>query len=119
MSSWLDAASRPPDGLNATPDTTEAGPVSGMPRSSRGRAGSATFHTQTVSSWPPATEFPLPAARSPPSAENATVSTYPVGPVSGRPSGRARAGSVTFHSRTVSSALAAASVCPSGLNATE
>ena len=90
-----------------------------MPRSSRGWARRATFHTQTVLSWRPAAKFPLPAASSRPSAENATVWTYPVGPVSGRPRGRARAGSVTFHSRTVSSALAAASVCPSGLNTTE
>ena len=35
------------------------------------------------------------------------------------PNGLGEAGSVTFHSRTVSSALPAASVFPSGLNATD
>ena len=40
-------------------------------------------------------------------------------PVRGWPSGRGCAGSATSHSRTVPSALPLASVCPSGLNATE
>ena len=54
-----------------------------------------------------------------PSGLNVTDCTYPFAPVSGLPSGAGCAGSVTFHSRTVSSALPAASVVPSGLNATE
>ena len=52
-------------------------------------------------------------------AERHRVSTGPVWPVRGWPSGAGRAGSVRFHNRTVSSALPAARVCPSGLNATE
>ena len=69
-------------------------------------------HSRTVSSA-------LPAASMVPSGLNATDSTYPAAPVSGRPSGLGEAGSAMSHSRTVSSALPAASIVPSGLNATE
>ena len=68
-----------------------------------------TFHSLMLSS--PA----LPAASVFPSGLNATALTVPVSPVRGCPIAMAWAGSVTFHSRTAPSLLAAARVCPSGL----
>ena len=61
----------------------------------------------------------LAAASMVPSGLKATDQMGPVWPVSGAPSGSARRGSPTSHSRTVLSALPLASVRPSGLNATE
>lgn len=61
----------------------------------------------------------LPAASIVPAGLNATDQTGPVCPVSGGPSWVARPGSVTFHSRTVSSALPLARVSPSGLKSSE
>ena len=57
--------------------------------------------------------------RAPVGAERHRVDGEPLPPVRGWPSGRGCAGSVTSHSRTVPSASPLASVCPSGLNATE
>ncbi len=61
----------------------------------------------------------LAAASRPPSGLKATDQMGPVCPVSGEPTGAACAGSETFHSRIVSSALPLARVRPSGLKATE
>ncbi len=59
------------------------------------------------------------AASMSPSGLKATDQTGPVWPVSGEPIREASCGSVTSHSRTVSSAEPLARVRPSGLKATE
>ena len=73
MPSLLAAARVRPSGLNATELTPSVPPASGWP-SRAGRAGSVTFHSQTMPSVPP-------AARVRPSGLNATEEITFLGPV--------------------------------------
>ena len=114
-------ASVRPSGLNATDwASRKLLAAATVWPSSRGRAGSATSHNSIV-------PVSSPLASVCPSGLNATDRTTagppavpePGPPVRGWPSGRGYAGSATSHSRIVPSELPLASVCPSGLNATE
>ncbi len=100
-----------PSWLNATEKTVLIWPVRGL---LVGSVGALRSHNRTVAS------APEPAVASMGRLGlNATEIMALVCPVRGSPKGVGLARSLRFHNRTVWSKLTLASVCPSGLNATD